>query len=159
MAYRESRNYEISIKDAIEKAFDVNNYLGINVVRTHSQVNAKTLPCVVYRILTTTHNRVEVGDASTYRVPTVIIDIYANNDGQRLDMKDILISELKKGIRLYEWEVVDGENVGKRQIAILIVKIVGDEELYPNAEKNALEKVDRYRHRITLDVRSNIKEN
>ena len=89
--YRESRNLEISTKDYITEQINA-SWSGINVYRSFGEVSDNNLPAVCIRLGNTLHENVEVGDTATTRTATIFVDIFALDDGQRLDLKDFLIA-------------------------------------------------------------------
>ncbi|RLE64490.1 MAG: hypothetical protein DRJ38_05450 [Thermoprotei archaeon] len=150
MPYRESRNIEISTKDYIKTQINA-SWTGINVFRSFGEVTNNNLPAICVRLGKTLHDNVEIGAPSTIRTATIFVDIFANDDGQRLDLKDFLIEKLKGEWDYHEYTVNNGVSSdiinGKiRRVAL------SETEVSPAKDKSQLSKVDRYRHLITVTV-------
>ncbi len=150
MAYRQSRNFEISTKDFIETEI-ASAFSNVNVYRGWAEVSGNNLPCITVRLGETEHPRVGVGSFATRREVTLLIDLFATDDGQRLDVKDFLISILKKSWDYEEYTVTGGSSSSVVDGKIICVGI-SDTEVNLGTDKSQLDKVDRYRHLITLVV-------
>jgi len=150
--YRVSRNLEISTIDYLTTEINT-AWSGVSVVRSFSEVDEKKLPVVCIRLGTTIHDRVEIGTTSTLRIATIFIDIFATDDGQRLDLKDFIISKIKYSWDYREYTVNNGTStyVVNGKINCLTIK---DTEVSPAANKSDLPLVDRYRHLITIQVQT-----
>lgn len=152
MPYRESRNFEASVIKFLtdELATDWEN---VQIEKTFARVSTSfndNTPVVCVRVGITTHDRVEIGSFTTKRNPLIIIDIFANNDGQKLDLKDYIIEKIKGGLNYYEFVIENNVITGKIKAGAITVKEITDMPVYGDIDKNALSKVDRYRWRITL---------
>lgn len=150
--YRISRNFEASIYDYLTEQLET-DWSNVRVVISSSEITGETVPAVCIGITTTDHKSVEIGSTNTLRECLIILDIYATDDGLRLDLKDYIVSKVKTGIPYYLFE--DGEKITAGEAGRITVKLRGDEGLYRNIDKNTLDKTDRYRHRITLLTRIN----
>lgn len=152
MAYRISRNLEASIIKFIEAQLVLASWTGINVTKTFAKVYSLSLPSICVRVGDTAHEKVEVGSDSTKRDAQVLIDIFAENDGQRLDLKDFLIDILKGGLVYNEYTIVNGaisEIVPNGRIRVLSIS---DTPLDFNTGKSDLDVADRHRHLLSLSV-------
>ena len=148
--YRTSRSIEASIIDGINAILDANSWTNVNVEKTFSRVYDQTPPSVCIRVGDTTHLWAEIGDTNTRREVQVFIDIFASDDGGRLDIKDCLIANLRDGFVYYDYvitnHVVDTKTANGR---IRVLNIV-DTPLDFGVDKDELEPQDRFRHLITL---------
>ena len=156
--YRISRNIEASIIEYIQSQLSSYGWSGITVEKTFQRIydipldtfNKTGAVCV--RMEDTTHLSAEIGDDSTRILPLILIDIFATNDGQRLDLKDFLISVLKIGLPLNEY-VVNGSTISSRTPTGRIrVTNLEDKPVSFSKDKSSLEIYDRYRHLLTLTV-------
>ncbi len=151
-AYRQSRNFEISTKDYIETQLNIAfPNPTINTYRGWEEVSGNNVPCVTVRLGETTHPRVGVGSFATRRELTLLIDIFATGDGQRLDVKDFLISILKKSWDYEEYTITGGASSSVTNGKITCIGI-SDTEVNLGIDKDELDKADRYRHLITIQV-------
>lgn len=150
--YRTSRNLEASLIDFIISGLSTGGWTGITVEKSFARVYEIELPVICVRLTTTTHNHIEIGDNATNRVPLIIIDIFAKNDGQRLDLKDFLISLLKGGVPYFDY-VVSGNTVStKTPNGRIRVLSIGDNPIDLSQDKATLDEHDKYRHQLVLTV-------
>jgi hypothetical protein len=153
--YRISRNIETSFIDFLQEELE-SIWTNINIVKGFSKAYDLTLPVIAVRAQNTVYNKVEVGSNSFTRTVQVFINLFCENDGQRLDLKDSIIEILKDGLTYYEYTIM---KQGRTSIIeekeangrINIIKI-DDTQLYPDVEKDKEDVNDRYRHLITLSV-------
>lgn len=152
--YRTSRNLEASIIDFIETKLTEGSWSGVSVTKVYERAYTITLPVIVVRVEDTLHEKVEVGNNNTWRRPTVTIDIFATDDGNRLDLKDFLIDELKHGMTFYNYTTVkSGRNTSvntKTANGRITVLEIEDTLVNNETNKSELAVADRYRHLLTL---------
>lgn len=151
MAYRISRNIEASIIQFLQDKFN-EDWSGINVEKTFARIYELSLPSVCIRCGVTTHVKAEVGGDSTIRTAQVLVDIFAKDDGQRLDMKDYIIRKIKGGLPYYEYTIVNGQIQSKIQNGRIRVIDIDDTPLEFDVDKDRLDVRDRYRHLLTLSI-------
>lgn len=151
--YRVSRNIEASFIEYIETELSATGgWSGVTVTKTFADVDGISLPVICIRCGNTGHTKAQLGDESTVREANLLIDIFAENDGQRLDLKDWLIDKVKAGIPYTEFTINNG-TVSNRTINGRIRVIdIDDVPIDFDVPKNELEPPDRYRHLLTLTV-------
>lgn len=155
--YRQTRNIEASIIQFLENNFD-NDWGNITVTKTFKRVyeipfsEKDKTACICIRVGTTDHERVEIGGNSTRRETQVLIDIFASNDGQRLDLKDYIIEKLKSGLPYYEYIITNGQIQSKTQNGRITILTMEDAPINFDVDKNALDVHDRFRHLLTITV-------
>lgn len=149
--YRVSRNLEASIIEFLRDELTV-SWSNVTCEKTFSRVYDIDLPVLLVRCGTTVHSRAQVGDNSTVRTATMLLDIFAENDGQRLDLKDWLIETIKNGCPYYEYEITNGEIDNKVLNGKIQVREISDDPIDFDVSKDDLEPHDRYRHLITIEV-------
>lgn len=154
MAYfRESRNTELSLLHYLKSNLDV-DWPGTTVEKTFKKVYAKdvSLPIVCARLSDTQSTRREVGATTLENRYLLIIDIFANDDGQRLDMADYIKDKLKDGWVHYDHSRTSGTSTltqsanGRDWVA----EFVSDSRL--DFGDNVDQK-DHFRHNISIRVR------
>jgi len=150
--YRESRNFEASVIKYIREKLVEANWTGITVLKTFAKVYEIALPSICVRLGDTIHTKVELGSDSTYREPQILIDIFAENDGQRLDLKDFLVSIFKSGLVFNEYTITNGVISDTTPTGRIRVLEISDTPLNFNTDKSDLDTKDKYRHLISLDV-------
>jgi len=151
MAYRTSRNLEASVIQYIEDQL-VEDWTNVAVEKTFTNIDISSLPAICVRIGITEHTRAEIGETSTYRTANILIDIFAKNDGQKLDLKDWLIIKLKSGLPYYEYIINNGQIQDKTQNGRINVLNIDDVPVDFDIDKEKLDVMDRYRWLITLSV-------
>lgn len=156
--YRVSRNIEASIIEYIQSELASASWTGITVEKTFQRVydipvdafNKSGVVCV--RMEDTTHLPAQIGDTSTRIFPFVLVDIFASSDGQRLDLKDFLISIFKKGMVFNEYTVNENSVSNRTPNGRIRITNIEDTPVSFGINKSSLEVHDRYRHLITLTV-------
>jgi len=149
--YRTTRNIEASIIDFLTSKMS-GNWDNVEVTRVWDEVRKLTLPVVLIRCGTTLHNPVEVGGNSTWREPIIAIDIFASGDGQRLDLKDFIISEIKGGCPYYIYEIENRAIKSKTLSGRIRVTNIDDDPINFDLDKDIVDKYENYRHLISLTV-------
>lgn len=160
-SYRPSRNIESSIIKAIRQILIDNHFENTTVVKNFKRAydipldpkEKNAIICV--RCGNTIYEGVELGSNTKKRKPLALIDIFAQNDGQRLDLKDLLIDKLKEGIDYIEHIVAGGatsnaEYTSKKVNGKIRVESIDDTEINFGVDKRQLSPSDRYRHLISL---------
>lgn len=150
--YRYSRNIEASIIDGVKAILTANDWSNVTVEKTFSRVYNQEPPTVCIRVGDTTHLPVEIGDTNTRREVQVLIDLFCSGDGQRLDLKDCLIANLKSGFVYYDYVITNGDVDTKTANGRIRVLNILDRPVDFDIDKDELEVQDRYRHLITLTI-------
>jgi len=156
--YRISRNIEASIIDYLKEQINL-AWTGVSVEKSFVRIYKISLPSVCIRCRNTAHDPVELGSNATKRSPIVLIDLFCANDGQRLDLKDYIISKIKSGIPYYEYEIEAGVVKNKLETGRIRVRIEDDNPINFDTDRNELDVHDRHRHLITLTVSTGKVEN
>jgi len=149
-SYRASRNYETSTKDFLTTQINA-NFTGVNVYRGFGEVSGNSLPCVTVKRGLITHGRVELGSFSTRREVLLLIDVFANSEGQLLDLTDYIVSQLKKSWDYNTYTVTNGVSSSTTTGKINCISLT-DTILNLGMNKSDLDKVDRYRSLISISV-------
>lgn len=151
MAYRQSRNIEASIIEYLTTQLATDSWV-VTVEKTFSKIYKINLPSICVRVGDTLHDRIEIGSTSTKRTATVLIDLFCQDDGQRLDLKDYLQSILKSGLVYYEYiivnRVVDSKTANGR---ISVLEII-DTPINSDVDRDDLDIHDRFRHLLSLQI-------
>ena len=151
--YRQSRAYEASIVDHLTTQLQT-SWSNVTVKNYFPDIDRSDLPIICVVAGRTQHSRVEIGSSSTRRDVQIFIHIFAENDGQRLDLKDYLISVLKDGCTYYDYIIANGQVSSKTENGNIVVTSISDNPIDLLTEKSELEETDRYRHLIELTVRT-----
>jgi len=153
--YRTTRNIEASIIDFIRDILE-STWTDVNVEKSFARIYEIALPSICVSSENTVYNKIQIGDNSFERNVSIIVDLFCENDGQRLDLKDTLIEGLKDGCPYYDYvtkksgrtTTVDTNPQNGR---IRIIKIT-DNPINIDTEKDNLDVHDRFRHRLSLTV-------
>jgi hypothetical protein len=151
MAYRNSRNIEASIIDYLTEKLEEDNWIGIRVEKSFTQVYQGTLPCICVSVLDIRPQKLEIGSKTNLKYFTIDFKIFATSDGQRLDLSDWLLDLLEDDIDFYSYTITNGVISSKVLSGkIILTKIFSDKKELVNTEN--LEKEDKYRHLISIEV-------
>lgn len=151
MPYRESRNIEASLIDYLKTELEA-SWNNINVEKTFARVYNISLPTVCIRVGDTAHIKAEVGSEATTRTVQVFIDIFASDDGMRLDIKDFIVEKIKGGCVYYDYVIVNGVVQSKTADGRIRVIDIDDSGINFDIDKDKLDVHDRHRSLITLSV-------
>ncbi len=156
--YRESRNIEASIIDFLKINLAI-DWTNVNCEKSFARIYTISLPSVCIRAGITAHDKVEVGSNSTKRQVQILIDIFADSDGLRLDLKDYIISKIKSGMIYYEYSIINGTIDDKTANGRITVINIEDSPIDFDVDKDTLDEHDKFRWLITLQVIINKVEN
>lgn len=148
-SYRYSRNIEASIIDQFTTWFTA-DWTGVDCVKTFANVT-EDLPTVCIRVGVTEHTKAEIGTDSTYREVQVLIDLFYTSDGQRLDIKDYIVSKVKGGFIYYDYVINNGTVQTKTANGRIRVLNIEDVPIDFDTPKSELDVRDRFRHLVTLN--------
>jgi hypothetical protein len=154
ITYGVSRNIEASTIDFITEELESSSFENVTVEKAFSKITDGTLPAVCIRLGDTFYRRGETGSNLIVRKPLLLIDIFAKSDGQRIDLKDFIISKLKGGWKYYRMKVENGEVIEKIEDGrIYIERMIDviDRELFVE-NRDEVDPIDRYRHLISISV-------
>jgi len=149
--YRISRNIEASFVDYLKENLQIDWNIN-RVEKTFARIYSIELPSVCIRVGDTIHTKAQIGDDSTIRNVHVLIDIFTNSDGQRLDMKDYIIKKIKNGLDYYEYEIENGQVKTKTQNGRIRVLTIDETPINFGTDKNDLDVHDRFRHLLDLTI-------
>jgi hypothetical protein len=161
--YREERNIEKSLWEAIRTILTNASYTKVTVVKSFKQASKVALNAedknavIVAKVSRTSHIGAEIGSNLTMRKPLIIIDIFGTSDGQVKDLKDLLIENLKSGFTYTEWTISGGVTSdavyesGETATGKIIIETINDTEVNLGEDRSQVDVQDRYRWRITLN--------
>ena len=158
MAYRISRNLEASFIDFLKNTLTESPYSwsGLNVIKGFAHAYELATPTIAVRAENTVYDKVEIGSNSFTRTVQVFIDIFASDDGQRLDLKDSIIECLKSGLVYNEYTITKSGRTATSSATPngrIRIQSVDDTAINFNIDdKSKLDVHDRYRHLLTCQV-------
>jgi len=151
MAYRVSRNIEASLIDKITEWLVADGWTGIYVEKTASEIYGGHWPAILVNAQEIRPETLEVGSKTKIKYFTVNIRIFAQNDGQRLDLSDWLFDKLLDDVNYYSYTITGGEVAAKDLTGrIVLTKWFDNRKELVNTE--VLEKEDRYRHILSFEA-------
>ena len=95
------RNAELSLVEYITASI-ANDWTGVTVVKDFLQAYEVATPVICVRMLSKQNVRTEIGSQLLLPTFTFTIDIFANSDGQRLDLSDSIINYLIPGCEYFD---------------------------------------------------------
>jgi hypothetical protein len=144
--YRLSRNLESSLIEYFRTELFEDEWVGIDVQKSLRQDKTKP-PIILINVLEIDTQRKEIGSGTYLKFPIVNIRIYAENDGQRLDLADWVLEKLEDSMVYYEYDTY-GKEISKKTDGgrIVVNKILKHGKELANTNPEMLEKEDRYRN-------------
>lgn len=148
--YRISRSIEASIIDRITADLITDNWTGIYVEKSNSEIYQGHFPAILVNVQEIRPEKLEIGSSTNLKYFNVIIRIFAQNDGQRLDVSDWLFDKLETDTNYYVYTITNGVVTSKVLTGKIIITnwILNRKELI-NLE--GLEEKDRYRHILSFE--------
>jgi hypothetical protein len=152
MAYRRSRNLEASLIDYLSTALTMDGWTGIRCVKSLAQVYDGEVPAILIYVQDTDTQKREVGGNLYLKFPTVYIRIFADNDGQRLDLADWILEKLEvASLPYYQYTITNGVVSSKVLKGNIVIRSINrNEKELANTQPDTLDEEDRYRHLIEL---------
>jgi len=151
--YRNYRNLESSLRDSLQVILDANFSSPEIPVRIGKTFNAKwKLPTVaVYWDSTPPVDRLGVGEHRWIENNLMIIEIYAKDEGLKLDLTSLIVQGLREGIDCHTVakDPSDQSKVIKTPNGSVHVSIIGND---PVTLGDNTDKRDMYRQRISITI-------
>ena len=155
--FRESRNVERSTLQYLETQIDA-SWSNVTVIKTFYQAYARdnNPPIVCIRLMDQNTDFLEIGATTLDNTYNIIIDIFASSDGQRLDLADFIINQIKDNWTYNTYAHATGDKsttiataAGKCRVTDFIEN--GKVDLGETEESR-----DRHRHSLIFTVRRNV---
>jgi len=156
LEWRTSRNIENSLYVFLTDQVDENSVTDSNNVNIPIRVGRKvskdwTLPCITIYLDDKTSERAEVGSNNRLKSYLIIMDIYATNEGERLDLSDWLEETVNNGFRYFSMLPSTSGPQTPIQTACGLVEV----NFVTNARVALGQNVDpedAHRHRISINT-------
>jgi hypothetical protein len=142
---------ESSIIDKITSDLIADGWI-VRVEKSFAEVYKGKLPCICISEEDSDVKRREIGSNSYLEDILVSIRIFAENDGQRLDLAAWMLSKIMPGTNYYEYVISNGvvsSKVLKGTISVL--EVTANRKELKNTDN--LDVMDRYRHILSFKVR------
>ena len=105
--FRQPRNVELSVIHYIKESID-SSWSNITTIKSFTQAYNTTLPVVCIRLREFPSTRLEIGENTLLYDYNIVIDIFANSEGQKLDLASFIIDKLKDGCVYYNFSQTSG---------------------------------------------------
>lgn len=151
---RAYRNIIYSLLDFITAQLTADSWTGVRADAAYKAVEDGALPAIVVSILDSLPRKKEVGSRTNIETPTIIVRIFAKNDGQRMDLAKWLVDKLNSSdIVFYTYTIVNGTITAKVANGYLRILRYNDNSKELDGVED-LEVEDKFRHKISFDVRA-----
>jgi len=132
-----------------------NDILGAKSINRIMPKEKRELPAIVIREGSSSYKDIEIGSRLFKRQIGFYIEIFANNDAERLTLKDKVISLLRKNsIPIYDISAGEGEYIFGEPTDYMNIIDMTDYRIRLGEDLANLDLIDRHRHliNITLDI-------
>jgi hypothetical protein len=149
MYFQPARNVELSVVDYLRTQIDA-NWSNVNTIKSFTQAYKTALPVVCVRLREFPPTRLEVGSNTLLYDYNIVIDIFANSEGQKNDLAYFIMDKMKDGCVYYEFSQTSGapETLTKVANGRLHVK-----DYLSNTALDFGEDADKYdQHRFYVSV-------
>lgn len=155
--FQTARNVELSIIQYLETRIN-SSWDNITVIKTFYQAYARDNkpPIVCIRLMDQNTDFLEIGSTTLDNDYNIIIDIFARSDGQRLDLADFILNQIKDNWTYNTYAHASGDKstivatpAGKCRVTTFIEN--GKVDLGETEESR-----DRHRHSLIFTVRRNV---
>ena len=105
--FQPARNTELSIHYYLKTEID-SAWSGISTIKSFTQAYKTALPVVCVRLREFPPTPLEVGSTTLLYDYNIVIDIFANSEGQKNDLANFIMDKLKDGCVYYEFSQTSG---------------------------------------------------
>lgn len=156
MTWRLYRNLENSLKDFLDTQISNDSLIGENGNSIPVRVGRKeddnwTIPCISVYMESETSERFEIGSNNRDERELLIIDIYASNEGERLDLAKWVTDAINNGFRYYAYTYNASNPESPTKVAGGLVNVNFLTNTRVNLGQN-ISEIDAHRHRISVNV-------
>ena len=154
LAWGRCRNIENSLKDFLTTQVVADSVTDINGVAVPIRVGRKedndwSLPCITVYLDNETAERAYIGSNQRLDSFLIIIDIFATNEGERLDLANWLKDTINDGFRYYAYtpSELDPQNPTKVAGGLVNINFLTNSRVALGQNVNI---EDAHRHRISV---------
>lgn len=155
MSWRFYRCLENSFKDFLDTEITSDNITDIDGNLINVEVGRKedsfSLPCIRGYLDSETSERLEIGSNARFEKYTFIIEIYASNEGERLDLAKWVKDTINNGFRYYDYayNVSNPESPIKTEGNWVHLDFLTNTRV---ALGENVDQIDAHRHRISVSL-------
>jgi hypothetical protein len=107
MYFQPARCVELSVIDYIKESIN-SSWSNVTTIKSFTQAYKTTLPVVCVRLREFPPTRLEVGSNTLLYDYNIVIDIFANSEGQKNDLAYFIMDKLKDGCVYYDFSQTSG---------------------------------------------------
>ena len=150
--YRLERNTESSMIDKITSDLVTDGWTGIYVDKIFAEIYNGHFPSILINVSERPDRRLQIGSDVLSNYINIEIRIFAENDGQRLDLSSWLLEKMMSGVAYYTYTITNGV-VSAKVLAgrISVLELTINRKELKNTDN--LAKEDRYRHLLNFRCR------
>lgn len=151
MAFSKTRNVELSLIKYVTDQVNA-NWTGVRVVKSFLEMYDSTRPVICVRMLSVDTHRWEIGGSLKKQTYTFIIDIFANSDGQRIDLEDFIVGIVNADCPYYTFtkDPSNAENLIATQNGyVTLTRFVSDMRITADDNEHI---EDKFRQSITFTM-------
>lgn len=156
LAWQLYRNLENSLKDFLDAKVILDSVTDINGVNVPIRVGRKndsnwSLPCITVYFESETSTRFELGSNNTLDLELMIIDIFATNEGERIDLAHWVKETIKDGFTYYSYTPNESDPQNPTKVAgdLTTVDFITNTRVSLGVN---VDPIDAHRHRISIQV-------
>ena len=151
--FQEARNVELSVIYYLETQIGA-NWSGIAVVKNFNNAYKEPLPVVAISLGPVDPTPKEVGSTDTIETYTMNINIFAKSGGQRIDLSNFILTQLKTGCVYYEHSQTSGSPETLTRTANGRIRVYRYIASYPlDFGEDGVDKYDEFRWIISVQMR------
>ncbi len=105
--FQPARNVELSLHDYLKTQIDL-SWSNVNTIKSFTQAYKTALPVVCVRLREFPPTPLEVGSTTLLYDYNIVIDIFANSEGQKNDLAYFIMDKMKDGCIYYEFSQTSG---------------------------------------------------
>ncbi|KKN15277.1 hypothetical protein LCGC14_0987640 [marine sediment metagenome] len=154
--FRAARNVELSTIQYLETQIDA-SWSNVAVIKSFYKAYARdnSPPIVCIRLMDQNTDYLEIGATTLDDIYNIAIDIFARSDGQRMDLADFILNEIKDSW-VYNTYSQTSDKSGVTATAAGRVRVVSFVENGKVDLGDTEESRDRYRHSIIFSVKRDV---
>jgi len=127
--------------------------MSLNVEKSFEKIYAKPLPSLFLRVEDTSYDFAEIGSDLVTRKPILYVDLFCQNEGQRMDYKDWFVLILRTGFPYYDYVIANNGTVSSKTVNGRVkVLEIRDTPLSFLDNRDKLDIHDLYRSQIVMTL-------
>ena len=147
--FRAARNVELSTIQYLETQID-GSWSNVAVIKSFYKAYARdnSPPIVCIRLMDQNTDYLEIGATTLDDIYNIAIDIFARSDGQRMDLADFILNEIKDS---WVYNTYSQTSTAAGRVRVVSFVENGKVDLGDTEESR-----DRYRHSLIFSVKRDV---